>query len=323
MPRQNVYGKKKAVPRPAAIFHGPASPTIPIKFPAKELVNDDIVALSNTIAGLHINSHDSVVRHPHTESLASPPQFASPGSPLQTPAPLQHGKTGSPLRRSPRRRPAKEPVNEAAAVKERTAWNEVKPIIDAILLDSRPNLSIQEWSDVLLPGVKLEKIAEASFAEVYRVQTKKESSIIKILNLRVSGDKASMHRDHANLPSAVVSELRIMNALTPIPGFVRFADAHVVQGAVPLIVKKAWKKYAVAKEGTHHQTDKTDPDDYCDDSMFLVMELGNAGTCLEDLKVESVHQIWDVLIGTTMALARAEFSHQFEVRIIVFTVCHS
>jgi len=55
------------------------------------------------------------------------------------------------------------------------------------------------------------------------------------------------------------------------------------------------------------------PSRYLNDTRFLVVELGDAGTALEDLELQSTDQVWDVFLGVAVALARAENLIKFEV----------
>ena len=55
------------------------------------------------------------------------------------------------------------------------------------------------------------------------------------------------------------------------------------------------------------------PSRYLDDTRFLVVELGDAGTSLEDWKLTSESQLWDIFFLQAIALARAEDLVMFEV----------
>ncbi len=55
------------------------------------------------------------------------------------------------------------------------------------------------------------------------------------------------------------------------------------------------------------------PSRYLDDTAFLVVELGDAGTALEDFALASPAQLWDIFLHVAIALARAEDQVKFEV----------
>jgi serine/threonine-protein kinase haspin len=175
-------------------------------------------------------------------------------------------------------------------------------------------MTVQDWDIVLPPNSTLEKIAEASFAEVYRVTTADgRTSILKIMQLKVSTDAASIDMKTAIPVETVISEIRIMNALTEVPGFVTFKDAHLIQGKPGLPIKQAYEDHRENLISLRKDSDFPDPDDFTPDSTFLVIELGDAGVELEICALESVEKVWDIFLGIVIALARAELSNEFEV----------
>jgi serine/threonine-protein kinase haspin len=178
-------------------------------------------------------------------------------------------------------------------------------------------LETRSWHHVLPSrGFQLDKIAEASYAEVYRVtswKTRKESertSILKIMRLISPHDPSSYECETAMEVGNVVSEFRIMNALTELPGFVTFKGAFLIQGQPGKHYFKAWDKFHhESKEGSYF----TDPRFYDENTTFLVIELGDAGTVLEDYQIESIDELWDIYLGTVIALAKGEMACEFEV----------
>jgi len=52
---------------------------------------------------------------------------------------------------------------------------------------------------------------------------------------------------------------------------------------------------------------------YTEDTLFLAIELGDAGTVLEDVAINDNDQLWDIFLGVVVALSHAEASFQFEV----------
>ncbi|RAL64220.1 hypothetical protein DID88_002112 [Monilinia fructigena] len=99
----------------------------------------------------------------------------------------------------------------------------------------------KNWDDVLAPGSSIQKIAEASYAEVFRITNPVGSSILKLLRLKVPTDPTSKRSDTAIKVETVVSEMRLMNSLTEIPGFVKFKDAHIVEGKPPAAFVEAYE----------------------------------------------------------------------------------
>jgi serine/threonine-protein kinase haspin len=186
----------------------------------------------------------------------------------------------------------------------------IQPLVDAYFTDRGITISPNSWDSVLPSHSTLQKIAEASFAEVYRVINADGTSILKIMQLKVSTDPGSLDIRTACAVESVISELRIMNALTEIPGFVTFKEAHIIRGKPGPQIKQAWNAH-FALSGD--KSEFPHPEDYTSDSTFLVIELGDAGNVLEDYKMEHIEQLWDVLLGAIIALSRAEFTNDFEV----------
>jgi serine/threonine-protein kinase haspin len=189
------------------------------------------------------------------------------------------------------------------------------PLTSAYKADRSTVLAIQDWSNILPESSTLTKIAEASYAEVYRISSNGESSIIKVMQLKVPTDPASLKNDAASEVKNVVSEIRIMNALTVVPGFVRFKDAHLVQGTPPDAVARAFERFESEKEGKKKAEASWFPlpSSYIEESTFLVIELGDAGLALENIGIGYIDQVWDVFIGVVMALSRGEVANEFEV----------
>ncbi|KAB5570444.1 hypothetical protein GE09DRAFT_1103315 [Coniochaeta sp. 2T2.1] len=114
----------------------------------------------------------------------------------------------------------------------------------------------------------------------------------------------------------LAGELRISEWLADIPGFVVYKERYVVRG-------KATKALLETHQSFHRKTKTKDPDRlqfypspsrYLDDTRFLVVELGDAGTALEDFPLEGTTQLWDIFFHTAIALARAEDLAKFEHR---------
>ncbi|PVH78989.1 hypothetical protein DL98DRAFT_421218 [Cadophora sp. DSE1049] len=106
-----------------------------------------------------------------------------------------------------------------------------------------------------------------------------------------------------------------MNVLTEVPSFVGFKDAHLIKGRFAPSIEEAYYEF-IADDGEYEprETHFPDPDVFTEDSTFLVLELADAGDVLEDCPIESIDQLWDVLLGVCMALSRAEYLCEFEHR---------
>ncbi|KAL5322366.1 hypothetical protein ACEPPN_010339 [Leptodophora sp. 'Broadleaf-Isolate-01'] len=201
-----------------------------------------------------------------------------------------------------------------------TSYGEPAPdhlavLADAYQTDRGTPLFICTWPEILPPSAEVEKIAEASFAEVYRVKTTAGSSIIKVLQLKIPTDPTSSEIETAINATDLVSEIRIMNVLTEVPGFVGFKDAHLIKGRFAPSLEEAFYEY-IADDGEYEprETHFPDPEIFTEESTFLVLELADAGEVLEDMPIETIDQVWDVFLGVCMALSRAEYLCEFEHR---------
>ncbi len=94
-----------------------------------------------------------------------------------------------------------------------------------------------------------------------------------------------------------------------------YKERYVVKGKAP-------KSLLETHQSFHRKMKRQDPDRlqfypspsrYLDDTEFLVVELGDAGTALEDFELKSIDQVWDIFLHTAIALARAEDMVGFEV----------
>jgi serine/threonine-protein kinase haspin len=194
----------------------------------------------------------------------------------------------------------------------------LEPLASAYLEDVGEYLQIKQWKQIIWDTEHtLEKIAEASYAEVYRLTETRpirsevpETSILKIMRLKSPEDAESLDCEKAIEVSNVVSEFRILNDLTELPGFVIYKAAQLVQGPPAASCVAAWDEYNRLHNG---ETEFPDPRGCSDRALFLVIELADAGTVLEDYEITTVSEAWDIFLGTIMALTRGEEECQFEV----------
>lgn len=193
-------------------------------------------------------------------------------------------------------------------------YGSLLPLVTAYKADIGRSMLVKDWNDILDDNTALEKIAEASYAEVYRVSTRAGSSILKIMRIKLPELPDSLDVETAIDVNILISELRIMNALTTVPGFVTFKDAHLVQGMIPRCIRKAFARYEDALKEIGQESYFPSPPSDEIEAWFLVVELGDAGHVLDECELDSVEKFWDVFIGVAIALARAEIIHHFEVR---------
>lgn len=190
-------------------------------------------------------------------------------------------------------------------------------------LDTQEDSTVLSWEDVCPFGDRIEKIAEASYAEVYRITNDRGTSIIKVIRLDSSikpqtkaQQKSGLVDEEPHSEDDLAGELQISELLADIPGFVIYKEKYSVQGKTTPALLETHQTF-------HKKMKRKDPDRlqfypspsrYLNDTKFLVVELGDAGTALEDLEILSVDQIWDIFLHVAVALARAENLVRFEVR---------
>lgn len=200
-----------------------------------------------------------------------------------------------------------------------TAEN-VQPLSED-LSEEKP-LRVLTWNDVCLLDDRIDKIAEASYAEVYRVTNDRGISIIKVIRLpspikpqTKAQVRSGLVDEEPHPEEDIQGELQISEWLADIPGFVIYKERYIVQG-------KTTKQLLETHQAFQKRMKKQDPDRaqfypspsrYLDGTRFLVVELGDAGTALEDWELLSESQLWDIFFLEAIALARAEDLAMFEV----------
>lgn len=189
--------------------------------------------------------------------------------------------------------------------------------------DSKVGLQVLSWPEICPPGDRIVKIAEASYAEVYRVSNERGTSIIKVIRMESpikpqtkAQQKSGLVDEEPHSESDLMGELKISEWLADIPGFVVYKERYIAQG-------KTCRELLETHQAFHKKLKRQDPDRlqfypspsrYLDDTKFLVVELGDAGTALEDFRLESADQLWDIFFHVAIALARAEVHIEFEHR---------
>lgn len=217
--------------------------------------------------------------------------------------------------------PVREPTPEPDSSADEGPEEEVHEGPNHIL--PRDDLRVLTWSEVCPPGDRIVKIAEASYAEVYRVSNERGTSIIKVIRMESpikaqtkAQQKSGLVDEEPHSESDLMGELKISEWLADIPGFVVYKERYVVQG-------KACRELLETHQVFHKKVKRKDPDRlqfypspsrYLDATKFLVVELGDAGVALEDFDLISAHQLWDIFIHVAIALARAEAQIEFEHR---------
>ncbi|OAR02763.1 hypothetical protein LLEC1_06617 [Akanthomyces lecanii] len=184
-------------------------------------------------------------------------------------------------------------------------------------------LRILSWEDVCPHGDRIEKIAEASYAEVYRVTNNRGTSIIKVIRLHSpikaktkAQERSKLVDEEPHAEEDINGELQISEWLADIPGFVVYKERYVVQGKATRQLLETHQVFQrrMKRQDPGRAQFYPSPSRYLDDTRFLVVELGDAGIALEDWKLTTESQLWDIFFLVAVALARAEDLAMFEHR---------
>ncbi|KAF7546882.1 hypothetical protein G7046_g9172 [Stylonectria norvegica] len=212
---------------------------------------------------------------------------------------------------------------EAAKVEadSQAAENDTKT--EALEDETETPLRVLTWEDVCPPSDVIIKIAEASYAEVYRVTNDRGTSVIKVIRLSSpikpqtkAQVRSGLVDEEPHSEEDVQGELQISEWLADIPGFVVYKERYVVQGkTTPQLLEthQAFQKRMKRQDPDRAQFYPS-PSRYLDGTRFLVVELGDAGKALEDWELVSESQLWDIFFLEAIALARAEDLVMFEHR---------
>ncbi|THC92871.1 hypothetical protein EYZ11_007652 [Aspergillus tanneri] len=231
-------------------------------------------------------------------------------------------------KRTTRNKPAQHLSSSFASDDKANAY--VRTILDEALSPTAAH-SVQQFSSwAAHAGNLLEvvKLAEGSYGEVYKLRLreevcKKEMSKAKLARLKTYGDgvfkvvplRAQSGPGSKKFTSIqeIVTEVKMLKYLDPIPGFARFREIHVVKGRFPESFQKAWDYYKKTKDDCLNPNPSSKRA-YPDSQLWAIVEMDDAGCELEKFSWSSIFQIYDIFWGVAMALARAEEYAFFEHR---------
>ncbi|MCJ1399059.1 hypothetical protein MMC11_002261 [Xylographa trunciseda] len=199
----------------------------------------------------------------------------------------------------------------------------VSPILACKNVSGRVE-NFQAWTDERMATLKMQKIGEGSFGEVYRATNNGETVIMKIIPLNARKGRGS--RTFTSIEAAA-NEVQLLEKMQKIPGFVEFRGACVLRGSMPSQLVKEWNDYK-AQDRTVESKDPNKKNVYLDSQLWLLVEMSDAGTNLNPgqyvpcdtmcnkpgNRYLSVQRSWDIFWQIVMALAKAEVYAQFEHR---------
>ncbi|RSL65178.1 hypothetical protein CEP54_004394 [Fusarium duplospermum] len=321
------YGKQSKRSKAERLFA--ELPQSPIRTkPAQKSDEDSISLLTEKISSIKIEKEkESPSTTKARRSKKQPPPIETPDievAPPEQDKPLEEPKEDAPLAEEPplettKEEPEEEPPTEPSEVDQAP----IEVVGDATQEVQEPPLRTLTWDDVCPPGDKIDKIAEASYAEVYRVRNDRGTSIIKVIRLpspikpqTKAQVRSGLVDEEPHSEEDIQGELQISEWLADIPGFVIYKERYVVQGKTTRELLETHQSFQ--KKMKRQDPDRAQfypsPSRYLDDTRFLVVELGDAGTALEDWNLTTESQLWDIFLLQAIALARAEDLVMFEHR---------
>jgi hypothetical protein len=296
-----VYGKKTFAPgtSAAAAFYATDSPLVAmpsnIKIsPARRALGD----VTNSLSNFRLDDEKSLARKEGIEKsrVQCEAQRNEEQPVYQVPEPAIDQVT----RHTRSKKACAKPLDDP-----RRKW--LEPLTREYEKSGMHQMEIRKWADILDEEWGLEKIAESSYAEVYKVSNSDGTSVLKVMALKPPTGPGSQRETSVGVTS-VVSEALIMDMMAEIPGFLEFKGAHIIEGKPPRAIKGAYDAHAAKNESFFPQ-----PSSYHKDQLFLALELGDAGTDIEHFTVTTISQIWDIIFGIVIALSHGEELASFEV----------
>ncbi|KAI9887137.1 MAG: hypothetical protein M1823_001044 [Watsoniomyces obsoletus] len=276
-----------------------------IRFEATD--SEDVAAAAIQLQGLSLREDDCRARRPQKD----------------------HGeveKTVSPSKKRPTRKSRTRATSTANdCVDDRYAH--IQPLLHLAndARDRRAPCNFQDWADGLDGLFDVEKIAEASYGEVYKLKLKDAStastlgaaseSVLKVIPLKPEIIPRSRKNqvEHMSPVEDVLVEARTLLRMSVIPGFTNLRDIRVMEGRFPTQFSQAWKKYL--RDGAKsYFPDPSKPRSYTKAQLWAVVEMENAGMDLEKFPLRNTVQTWDVFWGVAMAMAKGEDLARFEHR---------
>lgn len=196
--------------------------------------------------------------------------------------------------------------------------------------------NIESWYDEWTLHCNVTKIAEGSFGSVFKLSDKgglQEATIGKLMPLRPKTGKGSRKAGYTHVKDAA-SEIRLLETMSQVPGFVEFRSAEVLIGGLPKPLKREYRTYKARCKSKKRSFCEIQ---YPEHQMWVFIEMGNAGTELEDAFLpESEDNMilerdeddkWmmrtqdarDIFWGVAEALANGEEAQEFEHRDLHFS----
>ncbi|VVC42068.1 Protein kinase domain,Protein kinase-like domain,Protein kinase, ATP binding site [Cinara cedri] len=175
-------------------------------------------------------------------------------------------------------------------------------------------VSFESW---LRPKLKRKwkKVGEGLYSEAFNYAMARTNTVVKIIP--VEGD-ININNERQKMLFEISSELLIATALTELSSrnnwnkthsFCKLKNLSCVQGKYPELLINLWTQYADDKG-----TDNDNPSILPEDQIFIILEMEDGGTNMEDFIFESATQALFGFIQLVFGLAVAEHHLNFEHR---------
>ena len=155
-----------------------------------------------------------------------------------------------------------------------------KSYLGPILCCKNVTPDVSEFSSWMAARINLaiEKTGEGSFGEVFRVTSANgDTVILKLMPLNAVKGRGSKFFTSID---CAANEIRLLERMQPVPGFVDFRGACVLTGSLPGTLIDLWKKYKSSGR-TIESRDPSKKTSYPTDQLWLLVEMSDAGHSLE------------------------------------------
>ncbi|OAG39552.1 hypothetical protein AYO21_06196 [Fonsecaea monophora] len=162
------------------------------------------------------------------------------------------------------------------------------------------------------------KLGEGSYADVFKLQgkdladiedlEKRGGLIIKIIPFKLTKES---NNDITDLES-VGREVRLMQSVDALHGFVRCRGIHIVSGQYPDVLLEAFDTFKATRPVSAHHTSPLK--DFSPQQLYAILEMNDVGKPIYHLRPLSAFQVYDIFWKTAMSLAVAEKQIEFEHR---------
>lgn len=186
-----------------------------------------------------------------------------------------------------------------------------------------------EWTSVCT----VSKMAEGSYGSVFRMRDKKNSqleTIGKLMPLKAKSGVGSRRASNTTIEAAA-SEVKLLELMSTVPGFVVFRAAEVLIGTLPRALRDEYRAFTAKENGSNCGGSGAETW-FPSHQAWLFIEMDNAGVELDKALTETadssgllqvsmtgqrflaVKRTRDIFWGVVEALMRGEHMHRFEHR---------